>query len=80
MVNLATIIFKMGNQMLNNDSDDDNHDDKDQDDDDDDDVDDDDDDDDDDKAIDNKLKMPQTVLNKTRVKTLVRAFVHVALK
>ena len=42
MVNLATIIFKMGNQMLNNDSDDDNHDDKDQDDDDDDDVDDDD--------------------------------------
>ena len=36
MVNLATIIFKMGNQMLNNDSDDDNHDDEDQDDDDDD--------------------------------------------
>ena len=29
MVNLATIIFKMGNQMLNNDSDDDNHDDED---------------------------------------------------
>ena len=42
MVNLATIIFKMGNQMLNNDSDDDNHDDEDQDDDGDDDVDDDD--------------------------------------